>query len=42
MKEIRDQYLNNLKISLEKWVKSIEEYYDEEVEKLERELKNGE
>lgn len=42
MKEIRDQYLNNLKISLEKWIKSIEEYYDEEVEKLERELKNGE
>ena len=42
MEEIRDKYLNNLKISLEKWVKSIEEYYDEEVEKLERELKNGE
>ena len=42
MKEIKDKYLDNLKISLEKWVRSIEEYYVGEVEKLERELKNGE
>ena len=40
MNEITNNYLNNLKVSLQKWVQSIEEYYDDEVEKFERKLKN--
>ena len=40
MNEITDKYLSNLKISLQEWVKSIEKYYDGEVEELERELNN--
>ena len=40
MNEITNKYLKNIKISLQEWVKSIEEYYDEEVDKLEKELKN--
>ncbi|QYR62208.1 hypothetical protein [Fusobacterium polymorphum] len=40
MNEITDKYLSNLKISLQEWVKSIEKYYDSEVEELERELNN--
>ena len=32
MNEITDKYLSNLKISLQEWVKSIEKYYDSEVE----------
>ena len=40
MNEITDKYLSNLKISLQEWVKSIEKYYDTEVEELERELNN--
>ena len=40
MNEITDKYLSNLKISLQEWVKSIEKYYDEEVDKLEKELKD--
>ena len=41
MNEITNKYLKNIKISLQEWVKSIEKYYDEEVDKLEKELKNG-
>mgnify|MGYP000598718076 FL=1 len=40
MNEITNKYLKNIKISLQEWVKSIEKYYDEEVDKLEEELKN--
>lgn len=40
MNEITNKYLKNIKISLQEWVKSIEKYYDEEVDKLEKELKN--
>ena len=40
MNETTDKYLSNLKISLQEWVKSIEKYYDGEVEELERELNN--
>ena len=40
MNEITNNYLNNLKVSLQKWVQSIEEYYDDEVEKFERKLRN--
>lgn len=40
MNEIINKYLKNIKISLQEWVKSIEKYYDEEVDKLEKELKN--
>ena len=40
MNEITDKYLSNLKISLQEWVKSIEKYYDSEVEELEREVNN--
>ena len=40
MNGITNNYLNNLKVSLQKWVQSIEEYYDDEVEKFERKLKN--
>ena len=40
MNEINEKYLSNLKISLQEWVKSIEKYYDGEVEELERELNN--
>ena len=40
MNEITDKYLSKLKISLQEWVKSIEKYYDGEVEELERELNN--
>lgn len=31
-----DKYLDSVKISLIKWVESIEQYYDEQVEKLEK------
>ena len=40
MNEIINKYLKNIKISLQEWVKSIEKYYDEEVDKLEKELKD--
>ena len=40
MNEITNKYLKNIKISLQEWVKSIEKYYDEEVDKLEKELKD--
>lgn len=40
MNEITIKYLKNIKISLQEWVKSIEKYYDEEVDKLEKELKD--
>ena len=36
MNEITIKYLKNIKISLQEWVKSIEKYYDEEVDKLEK------
>ena len=40
MNEVTNKYLKNIKISLQEWVKSIEKYYDEEIDKLEKELKN--
>ena len=40
--EIIKEYLKNLKISLQKWVESVDKYYEEEINKLEKELKNGE
>ena len=40
MNEIINKYLKNIKISLQEWVRSIEKYYDEEVDKLEKELKD--
>ncbi|ASG31497.1 hypothetical protein CBG60_09965 [Fusobacterium animalis] len=40
MNEVTNKYLKNIKISLQEWVKSIEKYYDEEVDKLEKELKD--
>lgn len=40
MNEITNKYLKNIKISLQEWVRSIEKYYDEEVDKLEKELKD--
>ena len=40
MDEIMDIYFKNLKISLQEWVRTIEKYYDDEVYKLEEELKN--
>lgn len=40
MNEVTNKYLKNIKISLQEWVKSIEKYYDEEIDKLEKELKD--